>query len=132
MNEKLIYTHLDSDIHSFRWLDVSPKTVDVYMSLLLEIRDGAPSNSRLLILHDYRGTGTPAFNTLADAMKKILPRHDLTVRIAHLYSEMVYPITIKSASLVTGVNVNRKFFREQEEQKAIEWLLDDDTGEKSE
>ena len=130
MPNNMLYTQLDNGIHRVIWLkDMNRKTIDAYIELFVGIMNDSSENSMLLILHDYRNVPTPSFNAMANAMKPLVVREDMVLRIAHLYSDNTYPMIVKNASLVARFNANRKFFNMDEEQVALEWLLEEPSKE---
>ena len=124
MSAGITHMYKENGIHHIVWHDVDPATIETYLLLFREIMENYPQNSILCILHDYRNASTPSFGTLARGMKGLVVRDDVTLRIAHLYSEGLYPTIVKNATLVARFNANRKFFNADEEDRAIAWLLD--------
>jgi len=127
MSDNMVYTHLDNGIHQVTWLqDINRNSVDAYIALFTKLMNESPENGVLRVLHDYENVRTPSFKAMTDGMKKLIMRDDIIVRIAHIYSDMSYPMIVKNATMVARFDVNRKFFKVGETQEAIEWLLNDD------
>lgn len=124
MSDSLIYTQSQNGIHRFYWGNVELDTIHAYVNLFRALHESIPEDSVVCLLHDYRDTGTPSFSTITSFMKDFKMRGDITLRVAHLYSDTIYPMIMKNASIVSGFNANRQFFRADEEQQAIDWLLD--------
>lgn len=118
------YEHHENGIHHMMWTDVQPNTIQAYLTLFGEIMESCPENSILRILHEYRDTAAPSFGTMARGMKGLQVRDDVTLRIAHIYDDAIYPTIVKNATLVARFNANRQFFRADQKEQAVEWLLD--------
>lgn len=123
MSDGLTYIHHENDVHQVIWNDVEPDTVRDYLALFRELMENCPVDTTLRILHDYRNSTTPSFGTMARGMKELVIRDDVTLRIAHMYSDGIYPMIVKNATLVARFNANRQFFRADQEEQAVEWLL---------
>ena len=124
MTDNVVYTKLENGIYRFYWHNVEIPTIHEYVKIFKRLHDIIPENATVHLLHDYRDTGTPPFNTVATIMKNFKMRADITLRVAHLYSDGIYPTIMQNASIVARFDANRKFFRANEEQQAIDWLLD--------
>lgn len=127
MSNNILYTQLDSGIHRVTWpQDISRQSVDDYIELFAQIMDDSPANSILRVLHDYENVPTPSFSAMASGMKRLVLREDIIIRIAHIYNDVSFPMIVKNATMVARFDVNRKFFKVDEAQEAIDWLLNDD------
>lgn len=124
MSDRLVYTQLENKIHQFYWGDTALETITEYTVLFKKLHEDSPPNSTMRILHDYRETGTPSFNVIANIMKGYKIRDDVTLRVAHLYSDSIYPMIMKNATMVARFDASRQFFKVNEKAQAIEWLLE--------
>lgn len=115
---------LDNGIYKAYWKSIQPAELEAYAKWFMSNYEGLPPNSTVRVLHDYRETDTPAFSRLREVMSSYKLRNDVTLRIAHIYSDFLYPLIMQNVTLVAGVSANRKFFKPSEETSAIQWLLE--------
>lgn len=120
------YTLLESGIHKFTWVDNSPGAAREYADLFMPIHDKLPENALVHFLLDFRQSGTPSFASVTASLKNFKQREDITIRLAHLYSDTLFPLMMKNITTYNQLNTIRKYFKEDEEQQAIDWLLSDE------
>jgi len=114
---------LENGIYKTYWHKTTPEGMKAYAEWFFEHYNELPSGSVMRILHDYRETATPPFKRLREAMSDFNMRNDVTLRVAHIYSDSLYPVLMRNATLISGMSANRKFFTPGQEADAIKWLL---------
>lgn len=124
MSDKIVYTILENGVHHVKWLNVGRDAIYEFVERLVEEMGAIKEREVFRILHDYSDTETPSFTMMTTAMKSFKVPNTVKLRVAHIYSDMSYPMIVKNATLVSGLNANRKFFQAGEEKQAMDWLLE--------
>ena len=75
-------------------------------------------------LIDLRQSGAPPFQLLGDANKKSGSRKDVHYRTAYISDDSIVPVLMQNFIMANRVSGDRQFFKADEEQQAIDWLLD--------
>ncbi len=121
---KTTFDVLDNGIYRAYWRSHNTEEIQAYAEWFSDAYSQLSSGSTIRVLHDYREINAPPFNRLKEAMKNLKLKDDITLRVAHISDDFVYQLIMQNATLVAGMNANRKFFKSSEEAKAIEWLLE--------
>ncbi len=121
------YTHLESHIHYFKWLSRSEDAAIEYFDFITQLYDDLPKDTQVIrILHDYQHL---TFIPLANVFPKIKTLQsmypNLNRRIAYLSDDKMTETLLDSITIVAKRTGNRKFFKLNEKQLAIKWLLED-------
>ncbi len=123
MGKFIEYHLLDSNIHRLKWLDHKRDAIYEFVDITKGILEGFEPNTTALILQDFQDTAVPSFKLLMDAMAKSGSRKDITLRVAYLGSDSSLELIVNNLAIVKAINGNRNFFKPDEEQEAIDWLL---------
>ena len=123
MGKYIDYQLLDSNIHQILWKDHKVEATFEFIKITKQLLAKFPSDSTALILQDFRHTTAPSFRLLMDAMAKSGSRNDVTLRVAYIGSDSSLQLIIKGLTTSNNVGGNRAFFKPDEEDKAIAWLL---------
>lgn len=124
MTQPSTFEELDNGIYKAIWYSNESDEMERYVKWFIDKIKPLPPDPLVRVLHDYSHIGTPSFNRLRQVMSQYTLRDDVKLRIAHIYSDSLYPVIMNNVTLVTGVDGNRKYFRPSEEADAIKWLLD--------
>ena len=60
---------------------------------------------------------------LLDAIAKSGSRKDIQLRVAYIADDGSLPLIINSLTIPNRINGNRNYFKSDQEQDAIKWLL---------
>jgi len=124
MTQSSILETLDNGIHKVTWYSNETEEMERFAQWFMEQIADLPSGSMVRVLHDYSHIGTPSFSRLRHVMSRYDLSDNITLRVAHIYDDSIYPVIMKNVTLVTGIQADRRYFRPSEESDAIEWLLD--------
>ena len=128
MGEHVKHIILESGIHHFVWFDNSRDAVYAQSKYYIEINASLSSGDTVLLLIDLRQAGAPPFKVLSDVIGKSGMRTDVIYRTAYLSDDTTLPILMKNFVVANRISGNRGFFKSDEEETAIQWLLDDSTN----
>lgn len=128
MAKHIQYVYLESDIHRFKWLRISEEGTLEYYDLICEIYDKLPKHTTTIrILHDYQDLAFTPFTNILPKMKKLqLAYPNLKRRIAYLSNSDATHTLVDFVTNVVNRTGKRNFFKLNEEQLAIKWLLSDE------
>jgi len=121
----IIYDELEGSIHRITFTESSRPAVTSYIHKFLEVNDAMAENGLLRLILDFRQIDAPPFRLMAQVVQENPARNDIQQRIAHLYRDDFFLYVMQNLVKVTGLRHDRKFFKENEEDKAIAWLLRD-------
>ncbi len=125
MGEHVEHIVLESGIHHFIWLDNSRDAVYAQSEYYMNINASLSPGDTVLLLIDLRQAGAPPFKVLSDVIGKSGMRTDVNYRTAYLSDDTILPILMKNFVVANRISGNRGFFKSDEEDVAIQWLLDD-------
>ncbi|GEM_PF-1359062 len=134
MTELIQYKLLDGNIHNFVWLQNNHETTTQYVEHFGKIvRDSLPSDANhepivIRVLLDFRQTTFPSLDTILPGLIDQRRRNELIESRFHAYfaylsDDVEFIENVRSAVSIMPPSNNRQFFKADEEQKAIEWLL---------
>ena len=126
MGEHLELHVLESGIHHFVWLDNTRDAVYAQAEYYKEINAKLAPNETILLLIDLRQAGAPPFRVLSDVIGKSGMRNDVNYRTAYLSDDTIVPILMKNFVVANRISGNRGFFKSDEEDEAIKWLLENE------
>ena len=124
MGEHVELKVLESGIHHFIWFDNSRDAVYAQAEFYKEINARLSPDETILLLIDLRQAGAPPFKILTDVIGKSGMRSDVNYRTAYLSDDTTLPILMKNFVVSNRISGNRGFFKSDEEDQALEWLLE--------
>ena len=119
------FSILDNGIYQAEWHTNSHTEIAKYFDWFVGYYNILPSGSTMRILHNYTTTQAPSIMQLRVHFDKISIRRDIKLRIAYIYSDSFLPLMMNNLTMSTLLFANRKFFRVEEFDDAITWLLED-------
>jgi len=125
MDSKVKHIVLDSGIHHFIWLDNSREAVYEHAEKFRQVNDALSGGETVRIIMDFRETDIPPFIAIADAMKQSGLRKDVSYVSAYIADDSIIQMVINNAAMMNRNANTRKFFREDEMDTAINWLLNE-------
>lgn len=136
MSELVKHIILDSGIHKFIWLDNSQEAVHWYLQVfntfIQEIKSKpADTHTKLHCLLDFRQTSFPSFDKAVSKTIDLRRQNMTTIdkfecRIAYLSDEQDFISQVNQLSNIMPSNFKRSFFKPDEEDQAIAWLILDE------
>lgn len=127
MSDLIEYIYLNEhDIHKFIWHDKSKQATIDYLEMFKDIHFALSDDDLTMrVLLDYTETGSPPFNSVAQSLEGFKPRTDVQIRVAHLYNDSTFPVMMQNIVMYNRIAGDRRFFKIDEIQAAIEWLCED-------
>ncbi|GEM_PF-2506522 len=123
METHITYTRTPNNIHIVKWHNHSRDAIYEFVDVTKDILESFPPNSTALILQDFRDSAVPSFRMLMDAMAKSGTRKDVNLKVAYLADDLSLQLIVKSLTISNNIKGNRQFFKSNQEQDAIDWLL---------
>lgn len=128
MSEYFEYSRLESDIHRFKWLDMSAKATSSYFDYIALIYYELTKDQQVVrILHDYQNIQfVPSSNIFQKtrSLQSMYPH--LERRIAYVSNHNITEFLIYTLTYTVNRTGTRRFFQSTQEHLAIEWLLSED------
>lgn len=116
---------LDNGVYRAYWRSNDLTDIAGYAKWFMLHYEQQESGATMRILHDYRETDAPSVMRMREYMKDFKMRNDVRLRVAHIYSDTFYPLIMNSVTMSMAMSASRKFFKPDEEDDAITWLLGD-------
>lgn len=132
MSELIKYNLLDSGIHQFVWMDSSVDALMQYRQLFLGVLSSQLQKTEdkvtVMTISDYRYSTFPDLKDVVsetvDSRRLGLVQFDRIVcRIAHLSDDEDIQDKVNAVSRIMPSTFQREFFKVDEEDQAIAWLL---------
>ncbi len=136
MNEYFKHIILESGIHHVIWMDNSQESVDAYSQLFFNvyqktIQESSITPIAIRILSDFRLIAFPELkstvsNTIDARRQNLIPNDNYICRLAYLSDDEELVSQVNHLGGLMPPTFKREFFKSNQEEQAIEWLLLDE------
>ncbi len=124
MSNEIKYERLPDDIHRLTWLNNSRAAIKEGAVLYREINECLLSGETVCIFMDLGQSGALSIKQICDVTKDAGLRCDVIYRTAYLSDDRTVPVLMKNYASINKINGMRQFFAVNQEELAINWLLE--------
>lgn len=137
MSESLKYELLEAGIHYYTWKANTSESLHTYLQhshqlILQEKRDNPDKTPHLLVLLNLSNITLPPLKEMVSYTVDIrrqapFPKDSVGRTVAYLTDDPDLPDKITNIAPLTSSLNKRKFFKTNQKEDAIQWLLEQDT-----